>query len=172
MRFARGYCPLMSEEVRYRALIGADAGRVAELVRTAFASQTVVTDPLPSALLVTAADILAHLAGDGCGAVAESIAGIVGSALWSRKDGGLYVGRVAIDAAWRRRGIARRLLALAEDAARAANLPRVWLETRLVLTDNRRLFASSGFREISLHAHPGYSAPTFVRMEKMLARLD
>jgi hypothetical protein len=42
------------------------------------------------------------------------------------------------------------------------------LSTRLALIDNRRLFASCGFREGEQHAHPGYAAPTFVDMEKLL----
>jgi hypothetical protein len=44
----------------------------------------------------------------------------------------------------------------------------VYLGTRLVLTDNRLLFASCGFVEVALHAHPGYAAPTSVEMEKRL----
>ena len=39
-----------------------DADAVAALIRAAFAAQAVVTDPLPSALRVTAADVAAHLA--------------------------------------------------------------------------------------------------------------
>jgi hypothetical protein len=47
-------------------------------------------------------------------------------------------------------------------------MPRLHLGTRLVLADNRRLFASCGFVEIARHAHPGYAAPTWVEMEKRL----
>jgi hypothetical protein len=44
----------------------------------------------------------------------------------------------------------------------------VFLSTRLVLADNRRLFAGCGFVEIAQHAHPGYDHPTFVEAEKRL----
>jgi hypothetical protein len=47
-------------------------------------------------------------------------------------------------------------------------LPRIHLSTRLVLLDNRRLFAACGFVETTCHAHPGYAEPTFVNMEKRL----
>ena len=55
-----------------------------------------------------------------------------------------------------------------EAVARRTGQPRVHLGTRLVLAANRRLFASCGFVEVALHAHPGYAAPTSVEMEKRL----
>jgi hypothetical protein len=47
-------------------------------------------------------------------------------------------------------------------------LPRVHLATRLVLADNRRLFAACGFVETERTAHPGYTEPTSMAMEKVL----
>jgi hypothetical protein len=58
----------------------------------------------------------------------------------------------------------------AETAARNAALPRLYLSTRLVLLDNRRLFGACGFVETTRDAHPGYAEPTFVNMEKRLAQ--
>jgi predicted N-acetyltransferase YhbS len=145
-----------------------DAPVVAALIRAAFGCQFVVTDPPPSALRVTPDDIAAHLrAGDG--AVAESGGGMVGSALWNEQDGGLYLARLAVAPAWRGRGIAKALVAAADAAARNMALLRIHLSTRLVLLDNRRLFAACGFVETTSHAHPGYAEPTFVNMEKRLA---
>lgn len=141
---------------------------VAALIRAAFAAQSVVTDPLPSALRVTAEDVATHLRTGG-GAVAEASGVVVGSALWVEQDRGLYLSRVAVAVDWRGRGIAKALVAAAEAAARGAGSPRVHLSTRLVLNDNRRLFAGCGFAETARHAHPGYVEPTFVDMEKRLA---
>ena len=104
----------------------------------------------------------------GCGAVAEAGGGMVGSALWNEQDGGLYLGRLAVAPAWRGRGIAKALVAAVESAAGRMTLPRIHLSTRLVLLDNRRLFAACGFVETTSHAHPGYGEPTFVNMEKWL----
>jgi predicted N-acetyltransferase YhbS len=150
-----------------RPMTEADCTGVAALIRIAFAAQTVRTDPAPSALRETADSVALHRAAGG-GAVACADGRIVGSVLWEPKDGGLYLERLAIDPAWRRRGIARALVAEVETAARASGHVRIHLGTRLVLLDNRRLFAACGFLEIAQHAHPGYAAPTWVEMEKRL----
>ena len=152
-----------------RPILPADADAVAELIRTAFAAQSVVTDPLPSALGVSAADVAEHLRSGG-GAVVEAGGAVVGSALWVEQDGGLYLGRLAVAPCSRGHGIARALVAAAEAAARARALPRVHLSTRLVLMDNRRLFAACGFVETTREAHPGHAEATFVNMEKRLAQ--
>jgi predicted N-acetyltransferase YhbS len=154
-------------EFSLRAMEERDAAAVAALIRAAFAAQSVPTDPPPSALRVTGDDVAAHLRA-GCGAVAEAHGALAGSALWAERDGGLYLGRLAVVPAWRGRGIARRLVAAAEEAARRMALPRVYLSTRLVLLDNRRLFTACGFVETSRESHPGYAEPTFVNMQKRL----
>jgi len=149
-------------------MVADDAAAVAALIRAAFAAQSVATDPPPSALRVTRDDVAAQLRTGG-GAVAEAGGALAGSALWVEQDGGLYLGRLAVAPAWRGRGIARALMAAAEAAARAMGLPCVHLSTRIVLADNRRLFAACGFLETTRGTHPGYAEPTFVNMEKWLA---
>jgi predicted N-acetyltransferase YhbS len=160
--------PTRTEDYSLRPINARDVAAIAALIRTAFAGQSVVTDPPPSALRVTEADVTSHLQ-SGSGAVAEADGNLVGSALWNASEGGLYVGRLAVAPAWRRRGVARALVVAAEVAARKASLPRLYLSTRLVLLDNRLLFATCGFVETTREAHPGYAEPTFVNMEKRLA---
>ena len=152
-----------------RAVVPDDAVAVAALIRDAFAAQAMRTDPLPSALRVTAAEVAAHLARGGGGAVVEVDGVLAGSVLWEATGGGLYLSRVAVAPAFRRRGIARALLGAAEHAAYCSGLALLHLSTRLVLGDNRRLFASCGFVETEQRAHPGYAEPTSVTMVKRLA---
>ena len=42
------------------------------------------------------------------------------------------------------------------------------LGVRLELDDNRRLFRSCGFVDVSLRSHEGFSEPTWVMMERRL----
>lgn len=163
--------PRDAPAVAVRAMTPADCRAVAALIRRAFAAQPTRTDPPPSALHETAATVATHLAAGG-GAVAYTGKRIVGGVMWEPKDAGLYLERLAVDPAWRGRRIARALVAATEAAARQAGAPRVHLGTRLVLTGNRRLFASCGFVEIARHAHPGYAEPTWVEMEKRLEPPD
>ena len=165
MRATVGQMP--ADTYALRPIMAADAVGVAALIRAAFAAQSAVTDPLPSALRVTDADVAAHLR-TGAGAVAEAANQPVGAALWVDQDGGLYLSWLAVHPAWHGRGIAKALVAAAELAARAIGLPRLHLSTRLVLLDNRRLFAGRGFVETTRETHPGYAEPTFVNMEKPL----
>lgn len=153
--------------IRLRPITPADAAAVAALIRTAFAAQSIITDPPPSALRVTEADVAAHLASGG-GAVADADSVIVGSALWIEQDGGIYLSRLAVHPAWRGRGIAKALVATGEAEAREKKQPRIHLSTRIPLLDNRRLFAACGFVETTREAHPGYAEPTSVHMEKRL----
>ncbi len=60
-------------DLRMRPLGPADAPAAAELIREAFAAQSLATDPSPSALRETAASVAAHLA-EGGGAARALIA--------------------------------------------------------------------------------------------------
>ena len=155
-------------DFRLRALLPDDAAAVAALIRTAFAAQWVVTDPPPSALRITEADVTNYVVAGG-GTVAEVGRSLAGCVLWVPRNDGLHLSRLAVAPAWRGKGIAKALVRAAEDVARAAGLPRIRLSTRLILLDNRQLFAACGFVETTREAHPGYAEATFVNMEKPLA---
>ncbi len=158
---------LATDQYRMRQLRAEDAEAAACLIRSAFAKLSGFVDPPPSALRETAEAVASRIL-EGGGAAAEATAGIVGVALWTPTERGLYVSRVSVAPRWRGRGIARALLEAAETAAVETGLPALWLSVRLALTHNRRLFSAAGYVETTRHAHEGHSMPTYVDMEKHL----
>ncbi len=167
MRPARRYNTAMTATAWHlRPLRPDDHERAAALIRSAFAVLSVAADPPPSALRETASGIAAMEGGAVAASADGTLAGVV---LWAAREGGLYVGRLAVLPSWRRCGIARALLDAAEAEARARRLPRLHLGTRLAFAGNRRLFAACGFVETGQRAmHAGYDYPTVVDMEKRL----
>lgn len=158
--------------MRLRALEPGDATAAASLIRAAFQVQSVPTDPPPGALTETAQSVAAKLLAGG-GACVEQGCGtqtpqLVAAVLWQPQPGALYVGRLAVDPASRRQGLARALLAAAEAEARRRGLGRLVLGARIGLADNRRLFAACGFIETGFETHAGYNTPTSVSLEMTL----
>jgi GNAT superfamily N-acetyltransferase len=153
--------------LRLRLATASDAAIIADLVRLAFSTQSVQTDPPSSALKETPASITRELSSGGGAVVLEGEV-MVGAVLWREEDASLYVGRLAVEPAQRRRGIARMLMAECEREARRRGLTRMHLGVRLGLEDNRRLFLSCGFVDAEFLSHEGFSEPTWVRMERML----
>jgi ribosomal protein S18 acetylase RimI-like enzyme len=76
------------------------------------------------------------------------------------------VGRLAVEAACRRRGVAREIFAAAESLARAHARPCLELETRVELVENHRTFEALGFAKVGEAAHPGCARPTMIVMRK------
>jgi predicted N-acetyltransferase YhbS len=153
--------------VRIRPLTFGDAAAAASLIREAFAAQSRATDPPPGALGETAASLAAKLAAGGGGG-AEIDGALVGVMLWAEKEAALHLGRVCVLPGWRGQGIARALLAAGEAEARRRAIATMTLRVRLTLDENQRLFAAFGFAPVGQGAHRGYSAPTFMVMEKRL----
>ena len=151
--------------VHLRAARPGDAAAIAAVIAGAFAELAV--NPPPSALRETPGSVARWLASGGA-VVAEAEGAIVGVILWEVRKGSLYLGRLAVLKAWRRRGIARMLVREGEAEARRRGIRRVELGVRLALSDNRKLFASCGFRETTRHRHPGFLEDTWVTIERIL----
>ena len=122
--------------------------------------------PPASALHVAGVDITAHIAAGGGGAVIPDLRACL---LWAECDGALLLSRLAVAPEHRGQGLALRLVAEAEREAFARGLSQLTLFTRLALVGNRRLFAKAGFIEREHHTHPGFTTPTFVKLEKSLS---
>jgi predicted N-acetyltransferase YhbS len=149
----------------FRPLIPSDAEAAAALIRLAFVAQDAVTDPPSSALKETPDIVLTKLASGG-GLAASDGGDLVGLVLFQRDGDALYLGRLAVAAAWRGQGLAQQLLALAEEEARRLGFAGTRLRVRLDLDGNLRLFTRCGYVETGRLSHPGYDKPTFAVMEK------
>ncbi|HEU5015563.1 MAG TPA: GNAT family N-acetyltransferase [Roseiflexaceae bacterium] len=142
-----------------------------EVIRTAFAEHEGVLDP-PSSVTRETLDSFRARMGAGRLLVAEADGQTVGCVLCRPEEDFVYFGRLAVLPAWRGRGIARQLVEHVEAEARAWGLWRVQLATRIALPHLRASYERMGYRVVSAHAHAGYSAPTYITMEKDLTAHD
>lgn len=78
----------------------------------------------------------------------------------------LYLGKLAVDVDARGTGLARRLIDVAEERARARALPTLELKVRVELTENQQAFARMGFCPVGHESHPGFDRPTSVTMRR------
>jgi GNAT superfamily N-acetyltransferase len=78
----------------------------------------------------------------------------------------LYIGKLAVRADQRGRGLARALLTQAEIRARTLGLRWLELETRIELTENHATFRAMGFVETGSKAHAGFNRPTSITFRK------
>ncbi len=92
----------------------------------------------------------------------------VACAFGKPRDDVLYVGKVAVDERFRRRGLARGLIERLEQIACSLGLSQLELDVRMELVANQRTFDALGFRVVDHRAHPGYDRPTEVIMRKEL----
>ncbi|MBZ8134034.1 GNAT family N-acetyltransferase [Afifella sp. IM 167] len=138
------------------------------LLMASFAYMAERIDPPSSLLAMGPAELRAKAASETL-LLAMEDEKIVGCAFLRLEPDCLYVGKVAVDAARRGAGIARRLLALAEARAVAAGRPCLKLQTRIELTENHAAFARLGFVRTAETAHAGYDRPTSITMTKLLA---
>lgn len=78
----------------------------------------------------------------------------------------LYLGKLAVDTAYRGRGFARRLVDLAADRAKTGGFDFIELQTRIELTENHEAFARLGFVKTGDSRHPGYDRATSITMRR------
>jgi GNAT superfamily N-acetyltransferase len=163
-----GIVPSKADPLVLRPLTADDAGEAAEVIRAAFTAQSRSTSPPSSALRETSESIAAKIAAGGGFGVFED-GRLVAAALWRVDGAALHVARLSVAPQRRSRGIARALIAAAENEARRRSLKLVSVKTRLELPENERLFERLGFARRELAAHAGFDHPTQAVMEKVLA---
>ena len=84
----------------------------------------------------------------------------------------VYLHRLAVLPAWRRHGVATRLMAEAEQWAIDAGFASMALGVRLQLPANRRFYEALGYRVSQYTAHAGYTHSTALIMRKRLVPLS
>ncbi len=84
----------------------------------------------------------------------------------SAKGEYLYIGKLAVQEDMRGRGLARRLVDLAEQRARSRGLSGLELETRIELIENHETFQRLGFIKTGESMHDGFDRPTSITMRK------
>ena len=146
-----------------------DAARVDELhrfVQNAFRDLPI--DPPSSVLKETAADFAARLKSETW-FVIEADGHLVGSVFCAPENDALYIGRLAVRADFRRRGVATALIDAAKAEACRIGAKRMTLGCRIALTSNLALFRAHGFVVAGYETHAGFTAPTSYDMELALA---
>lgn len=138
-----------------------------DLIMRSFAYMDGVIDPPSSAHRLTAAS-LAEKAADETVFVALDGDNPVGCVFLAERGHNLYLGKLAVEPAFQRAGLGRRLVAEAERETRRRGLRTIELQTRIELTGNQHAFARLGFVETGRTAHAGFDRPTTVNMRKVL----
>lgn len=144
-----------------------DAPLLARLLREAFEEYRGRLEPPSSAHGKTEAAVLRELR-DGGAFVAHADAGPVGCVFFHPKPDHVYLDRLAVLPPFRGQGLARGLIDAVEARARALGPLPVRLSVRLALADHQAYYQRLGYAFRGYGTHEGFSAPTFVILEKRL----
>lgn len=128
-----------------------DAEVVHALTQAAFAEHGAL-DP-PSGALKETVTLVAEQLAARAGAVAYLDDVAVGALRLTENDGMLAVRRMAVDPAYRGRGVARALLVWAEDVARREGRGELRLGVRKALADNRAMYEHLGYTIVADHGY-------------------
>jgi GNAT superfamily N-acetyltransferase len=153
---------------RFERATPADAARVWELQRAAFQEYVGVQNPPPSVWRASVADVEQWLRAGG-GLLAWLDDALAGSIVWSYRGPVLYVQHVSVHPAYRRRGLASRMMAWLEEEALRQGFTQLGLRIRSALKGNQALYESLGFSVTHTVPHPLGGAETLTGMEKRLS---
>ena len=145
----------------HRATAPYDWQALLDLIQAEFAFMDGRIDPPSSMHRLTASDIAQQAQDEEIWVIG---APPVACIFLTRKGTRLYLGKLAVAADHRRSGLARALVGLAEERARALGLSELELQVRVELDENQRAFAAMGFTETGRTAHKGYDRPTSITM--------
>ncbi len=86
----------------------------------------------------------------------------------SERADALCLGKLAVAADMRGRGLARKLVELALERARALGKTHVELKVRIELIENHRAFEAMGFSRVRDEVHAGFERPTSIVMQRLV----
>jgi ribosomal protein S18 acetylase RimI-like enzyme len=130
-----------------------DAGAVFALIQEAFAEYT-GTIPVPPGALGDTLEETRRALGDGQTLLALDGGKVAGTARYELRDGYLYVGRVAVHPAFRRRGVGVELMRYIEKIAPGLGRTRLRLGTRQSMPGNIAFYEGLGYRIVEREQHP------------------
>jgi ribosomal protein S18 acetylase RimI-like enzyme len=159
------------EDWTLREATGADAPAIVAVVHAAFAEYRDKLDPPSSAHNETVETIRAKLAA-GRALLAAAAGAPVGCVFYEPEEDHVYLYRLAVVPAYRRRGLGQALIARVEGRARELRLPRIRLGVRSALARQQAYYQRLGYRPVEARAHPGYAEPTYLILEKTLAERE
>jgi ribosomal protein S18 acetylase RimI-like enzyme len=157
------------DDLVLRDATAADAALLVGVLHAAFEEYRGRLDPPSGVHGETVATVRQNLT-RACAVLALQGEAVAGCVFCEPQADHLYLSRLAVLPAYRRAGVGRALVAAVEQRAPALHLLRVRLGVRLALTELRAAYERMGYRPIEYHAHPGYPAPTYVVLEKEVAR--
>ena len=134
-----------------------DWASLLRLIRAEFAYMDGVIDPPSSMHRLTEADIARQAETEEVWAMGQAP---VACMFLTVQGDWLYLGKLAVAADQRGKGLARAMVDLASQRASDLGLKGVELQTRIELTANHATFAALGFVETGRTAHPGFDRPT------------
>ena len=150
----------------YRCVDPFDWGAILALLRAEFAYMQGVVDPPSSLHRLTEEDIAEQARAGEVWAIGTPPIACV---FFTLKPQALYIGKLAVSAQHRRKGLAKALMGVAEARARALGLSALELQTRVELAENHATYLAMGFTETGRSAHPGYDRPTSVTYRKRVS---
>ena len=157
----------LADELRFERATPADAARLWELQRAAFQEYVGIQNPPPSAWRASATDVEQWLrTGGGVLAWLDDV--LVGSIVWSYRGPMFYVQHVSVHPAYRRQGLATRMMRWLEEEALREGYTQLGLRIRSTLKGNQALYESLGFVVTDTVPHPLGGPETLTGMEKRL----
>ena len=150
-----------------RPVQSADIPTLLELVYAAYTEYEGRLTPPSGAHSETEESLAAKLA-TGQGALAWQDGIAAGSVLFERRGAEMYLGRLAVPPAFRRRGIGACLVNFVEGEAMRRGFSRITLGVRLQLPENTAFYTKLGYDIVGYGSHPGFTEPTYMTMVKHL----